>query len=483
MPEENPKLFISYSWSSPDHEQWVVDLATELRQEGVDVILDKWVLKEGHDAIKFMEKMVADPDIKKVAIICDCLYVEKADGRSGGVGTETQIITPEIYAKEDQSKFVAIIAEKDVEGKPYVPIYYKSRIYIDLSDNDLYGNNFDQLLRWIYDKPLYIKPELGKRPAFLSESAITLGTTVKFKRALDAIRNNKEYCAGALSEYFKTFTANLERFRIENGNEEFDEKVIKSIEEFLPFRDEAIEIFLALAQYRNTPETYNQLHRFFEGLIPYMHRPEHVMSHREGAFDNFRFIIYELFLYAISSLLKNECFDAVSYLLRHRYYWNRSGTPDKMVAFPIMKQGMRSLGDRNKRLNLNRLSLSADLLEQRSRATGIPFSEIMQADFTLYMRGCFEILKCHPDERPFLWWWPETLIYSQRHYGSFEIFARAESREYFDRIKCLFDIQKKEDFEQIFQAYKDQKLHTPKWNFHFVNPGELLGYERMATRP
>ncbi len=50
-----PKLFMSYSWSSSTHEQWVIDLATELRESGVDVILDKWDLKEGHDAISFME--------------------------------------------------------------------------------------------------------------------------------------------------------------------------------------------------------------------------------------------------------------------------------------------------------------------------------------------------------------------------------------------------------------------------------------------
>ena len=54
MAEEIPKLFISYSWSSPDHEQWVVKLATELRESGIDVILDKWDLKEGHDAHAFM---------------------------------------------------------------------------------------------------------------------------------------------------------------------------------------------------------------------------------------------------------------------------------------------------------------------------------------------------------------------------------------------------------------------------------------------
>jgi len=59
---ENPKVFISYSWSSPQHEQWIIHLAIELRQAGVDVILDKWDLKEGHDAIAFMEKMATNPE-------------------------------------------------------------------------------------------------------------------------------------------------------------------------------------------------------------------------------------------------------------------------------------------------------------------------------------------------------------------------------------------------------------------------------------
>ncbi len=96
---ENPKLFMSYSWSSPEHEDWVLQLANELVENGVDVILDKWNLKEGHDATAFMEKMVTDPEIQKVILICDKKYAEKADGRSGGVGKETQIITGEIYEK------------------------------------------------------------------------------------------------------------------------------------------------------------------------------------------------------------------------------------------------------------------------------------------------------------------------------------------------------------------------------------------------
>jgi hypothetical protein len=123
-----PKLFVSYSWSDAEHEQWVIDLATELRESGVDVILDKWDLKEGHDAVAFMEKMATDPEIKKVAIICDEKYAAKADGRAGGVGTETQIISREVYENQAQEKFVAVVCEKDENGKAYLPTYYKSRI-------------------------------------------------------------------------------------------------------------------------------------------------------------------------------------------------------------------------------------------------------------------------------------------------------------------------------------------------------------------
>ncbi|WP_338317477.1 toll/interleukin-1 receptor domain-containing protein, partial [Bradyrhizobium ottawaense] len=69
-----PRAFISYSWSSPEHERWVMDLATQLVEGGVDVVLDKWNLREGNDAYQFMESMVTDPAVKKVIIVCDKRY-------------------------------------------------------------------------------------------------------------------------------------------------------------------------------------------------------------------------------------------------------------------------------------------------------------------------------------------------------------------------------------------------------------------------
>ncbi|WP_409457108.1 toll/interleukin-1 receptor domain-containing protein [Pseudomonas oryzihabitans] len=106
----SPKLFISYSWSSLDHEQWVADLAIQLAHHGVHVLFDKWDLREGDSTHAFMERMVTDPDVKKVIMICDSSYAEKADKRAAGVGTETQIISRSIYDNEDPGKFAAVLA-------------------------------------------------------------------------------------------------------------------------------------------------------------------------------------------------------------------------------------------------------------------------------------------------------------------------------------------------------------------------------------
>ena len=164
--DKMPKVFISYSWSS---DRPVLELAQRLISHGVDVVLDKWELKAGRDKYAFMERCVNDPDITKVLIICDRVYAQKANNRTGGVGDETVIISGEIYGKMKQEKFIPIIAERDDEGNEYLPAYIKTRIYIDLSDTIKYEEQYEKLLRNIYEKPQLVKPKLGKRPEWLDE--------------------------------------------------------------------------------------------------------------------------------------------------------------------------------------------------------------------------------------------------------------------------------------------------------------------------
>jgi hypothetical protein len=471
-----PKLFISYSWTTPDHEMWVLNLATELRESGIEVILDKWDLREGHDAHAFMEKMVTDPEIKKVVMVCDKAYADKTDGRSGGVGTEAQIISGEIYAKQAQDKFVAIVTERDENGRAYLPAYYRSRIYIDLSDSSRYPENFERLVRWAFDQPLYKKPELGKKPAFLSEEseAVSLATSSRLKRALSEVRNRPETAQPALEEYLSCLAEELAKFRIDPAASPFDEAVIKSIEAFLPYRNEAIEVFQTLAAYLDTEPTRVTLHRFFERLIPYLDRPQHVSTWRESDFDNFRFIVHELFLYAVASFVRDERFESAAHLMSSDYYLPTQAQHgrDVMVDFTVFWKPTQAIEQRNQRLSLRRLSVRSDLLEQRCAGIGLEFRHLMQADFVLFVRGCVEGRGWR--------WWPATLLFAGRQPGPFEIFARSRSAGYFDRVKVLFGIQSKEELRPLLEF---SAVHgAPTWQYESFGPIHLIGFEQIASK-
>jgi hypothetical protein len=474
-----PKTFISYCWTSPQHQQWVIDLATQLRENGADVILDKWDLREGHDATAFMERMVTDKSVQKVVMIFDRMYAEKADKRAGGVGTETQIISSEIYNKVEQTKFVGVTSELDADGKPFSPTYYKSRIYIDLSSDDIYASNFEQLLRWIFDKPLHVKPTLGKQPEFLSDDAIILGTGSRARRAKDCIQNGTTNAQAAFEDYLLTFGEEIGKLRIESKQgEEFDDQVVKSIGDELPYRNEYIEILTLAARYWNAGFV-GKIQKFLEVLACYQFKPPSVRSWREWDFDNFRFIANELFLYTIAILIRSERFAEAGEMLMEQYYLGDAAADrrEPMADFTIFNDQLASLEHRNQRLSLRRLSLHADFIEKRSNGSGVPFQSLMQADFILFLHD----LLTRKDQ----WrrWLPVTLIYASRMYSPFEVFARARSKRHLAPLMLALGIDSKDALDALMLEFKEGKRQPPRWQFDSFNPIILSGWDQLGTLP
>ncbi len=154
-----PIVFISYSWSNTIHEEWVLTLAKKLMSEQINVILDKWELRLGHDLNHFMEDSIERAD--KVLIICDQKYKDKSNSRSGGVGIETSIITPDVYNNTKQEKFIPVFKEKDENDNNYVPTFLKSTFGIDFSEDDQFEKQFIELCNEILNNPSYPKPEIG----------------------------------------------------------------------------------------------------------------------------------------------------------------------------------------------------------------------------------------------------------------------------------------------------------------------------------
>lgn len=173
--------------------------------------------------------------VTKVLVICDKKYADKADKRAGGVGTESQIMSAEIYNKTDQTKFVAIVPEVDENGEPYLPRFFTSRVYI-LMTEALYGSNFEQLLRWLYDKPLYVKPAVGKMPVFLKEDQpIDLARS----RAKRAVENASTEALGQLSlstssldSFLGTLVTAFKDFYVDPSSSDFPRQLSTALKNF-----------------------------------------------------------------------------------------------------------------------------------------------------------------------------------------------------------------------------------------------------------
>ncbi|HLA75634.1 MAG TPA: toll/interleukin-1 receptor domain-containing protein, partial [Gammaproteobacteria bacterium] len=102
-----PIVFISYSHDSPEHKQWVLSLATDLRDNGIDAILDRWELVPGQDVTVFMQNGIITAD--RVLMVCSEAYVTKGEAGVGGVGFERLIVTAEVVQSIDTKKFIPLL--------------------------------------------------------------------------------------------------------------------------------------------------------------------------------------------------------------------------------------------------------------------------------------------------------------------------------------------------------------------------------------
>jgi TIR domain len=154
-----PKVFISYSWDSPEHRQWVATLGGYLRQCGIDVTLDQWHVRYGEDLAAFMERSLREAD--RVLVICTEAYVEKAARRTGGVGYELLMVTGELMQNVGTSKFIPVVRQSTTP--PRLLPELSTRLFFDLTDGPEYQQQLQTLVRELHDLRIPIPP-IGPNP-------------------------------------------------------------------------------------------------------------------------------------------------------------------------------------------------------------------------------------------------------------------------------------------------------------------------------
>ncbi len=161
---ERPIAFISYSWDSKEHQDWVLKLADDLMQEySVEVILDQNELQAGKDLAYFMESSMERAS--KVLLILTPNYKLKAEGRAGGAGYEYSMISQGLFeVQASNNKFIPVLRTGALSTSS--PGYVKSKVYQDMSNDGEYDVSLYKLAQVIWNKPPRIKPELGPIPDF-----------------------------------------------------------------------------------------------------------------------------------------------------------------------------------------------------------------------------------------------------------------------------------------------------------------------------
>ncbi|MBF4515844.1 toll/interleukin-1 receptor domain-containing protein [Flavobacterium sp. ANB] len=470
-----PKIFISYSWSSSDHEQWVLNLAERLVSDGIEVVLDKWDLKPGNDKYKFMESMVGSPEIEKVLLILDKKYAERANGRSGGVGTETQIISPQIYNNTSQEKFIPIIAERDSNNSEHVPVFLKGTVYIDLSSLDHYESNYEQLLRNIFKRPSYTRPKLGKAPSYLFENIETTIRTSSIIRTFSVqIDKDPKRLNGIIKDFLDEFYSDLQNYRLEPTSNEFlvfGKEILDNINSYTPLRNDFIEFINKLLK-TDLDFDLDIIISFLEKLPLYLHHEE--SNHRYSS-DNFKFIIHELFLYLIAVGLKNERYDFIDGIMKSTYFVeNRYESKLQALGIEVFYNYIMSIEQYyNETYSGNFVSPMADLMIKR-----IPEKytkeNLIDADLI-----CHYIAVICMGE-----WFPITYHYKDR-WKSFPFFDKFLSRKHFNKVKMLFGVENEEELKlkliELKKTTDSQPLRHSKTFDKIIPIFDRINIEEIGT--
>ena len=108
-----PRLFISYSHDSAEHEDRVLALADRLRHDGIDALIDQYDTAPPDGWPMWMDREIQKADF--VAMVCTETYLRRVEGRElpgkgRGVLWEAKLIYNSLYPEDSKvQKFIPVL--------------------------------------------------------------------------------------------------------------------------------------------------------------------------------------------------------------------------------------------------------------------------------------------------------------------------------------------------------------------------------------
>lgn len=442
---DNPKVFISYAWGSKEHQDKVLSFATRLMNDGVDVILDKWSLVEGNDMNAFMEKCVSDSTVTNVLMLLDKNYAEKADNKSGGVGTETQIISAQVYQKVDQDRCIPIVFERGPKGEIYKPIYLQSRYHFDLSLLDSFEDNYQRLVRKLYGIDTYKKPEVGSKPDWVDKQIVATPQTIV---EYESLKSDIPYIVkkDRFKSYLSAIKSDIIHLLEKIKNESSATDYISLYDMTKTIRSNYLLLLSKTVYVQNAAELIAQ---FFEDTFNTI--VMNISSKREIGLV----FLHEIFIYTVSHYYKYEDYTSIGYLLGKTYFDQSSYSESKQIAsFNMIYSGRYHTyldSAVRERDGNNYHSGTANHWLTTIDAQFCTKEEFITADLVCYNYSVYG-----NDYLDSWKWFPITYIYDNQFNSNIRLMAKKMvSKEYLKKVIVLFNYGNIDSFKSKFMEIEE----------------------------
>ena len=475
---KNPKVFISYCWDGQSRQDQMERLVQRLAADGIGSVIDLYDLQEGDDKYHFMEKMVTDKTVSHVLVICDKKYSDKANERKAGVGTESQIISQEIYSKVSQSKFIPLIYELDESNEVCTPVFFKSRIYLDFSSPEKENANWERLVRRLYGKPELVKPELGQRPAYLDikDTKNTYGMDAKLKTLKSALLSDKAGISIYRDEFLDSCFKFVDSLRVRVApakDEDFAQRVIDDFKQLVMARNLLVDWCLLEAKY-NKDDFSESLLYTLERLMELSSRPADMNPWNDVYFHAHRAFAYECFLYIIAALIKCENYQVAHEVFTSHYKLPETSSYNNMdfCGFEEFYYQSDFLQEKLSPPGSRLSSTIAELMKINANRDDLTFNDIIQADLISQM---FTFIKSGG------LWYPQTLNYASFS-PKFNFFIRAAQHKSFVKLLTLTGFNNKDELkESIMKGIALQGNRNFGGAFRIATYPDMLNMENWDT--
>ena len=451
MRTTRPKVFISYSWAQ--NKERVLNLADRLLSDGVDIVIDEYDFKEGNDKFAFMERCVVDPAIEKVLVICDRSYTEKSDKREGGVGDEITVMSPKIYGKAKQEKYIPIVFEKDDAGKPYLPALLASRKYIDMSDASIFEDGYSTLLHNLYDEPVRRKPALGNAPEWLVNPLSI--NTAKIEASIQRFQQSSLSSSQSGVSFQRSISEFTRMLVMLEGEDAKDLDELALIDRTKPVRDtflRFLDAYLAGGQIDGVTIAAG-----VEQLYCSLPDRQIGLNNRRGdVMECYQFFFWELVICITALLLRYRLFAALYDFLTYRYCLHDMRFPENGVEsrdityFRQYFSGVEEL-HKVKQPDSRKITYTGELLYQRKPVVGLKDLDLIEADVFI-SQFVFALFEGEVSNLSVLFssnWFPVSYVYRGR--GKQSVWSRLVSRRYCHDLMALFGVKTVEELKAKLQ--------------------------------